>query len=84
MSESIFGTSDDSIAGSIGVGVCRVAGGLHKAAEGAGCTARKAHDGVGEIREVIRAQPISAALAVFALGYLFGRLGTLILGSQRG
>lgn len=34
--------------------------------------------GVGEVREVIRAQPIAAALAVFALGYLFGRPGSLI------
>ena len=28
--------------------------------------------------EPIRAQPITAALVVFALGYLFGRLGSLI------
>jgi hypothetical protein len=27
---------------------------------------------------VIRAQPITAALIVFTLGYLFGRLGALI------
>jgi hypothetical protein len=30
------------------------------------------------VRDVIRAQPITAALVVFALGYLFGRLGSLI------
>jgi hypothetical protein len=43
-----------------------------------------AHDGIGEVREVIRAQPITAALMVFALGYLFGRLGALIpSGSSR-
>ena len=36
------------------------------------------NDGVGEVRAVIRAQPITAALVVFALGYLFGRLGALI------
>jgi hypothetical protein len=36
------------------------------------------------VREVIRAQPITAALVVFALGYLFGRLGSLIpTGSRR-
>jgi hypothetical protein len=34
--------------------------------------------GVGEVREVIRAQPIAAALVVLALGYVFGRLGSLI------
>ena len=34
--------------------------------------------GIAEVREVIRAQPITAALIVFALGYLFGRLGSLI------
>ena len=34
--------------------------------------------GVGEVRGMIRAQPIAAALVVFALGYLFGRLGSLI------
>jgi len=27
---------------------------------------------------VIRAQPIASALVVFALGYIFGRLGSLI------
>ena len=32
----------------------------------------------GEVRDAIRAQPITAALVVFALGYLFGRLGALI------
>lgn len=55
-----------------------VAGGLHAAAEQierAGC---HAHGGVTEVRDVIRAQPITAALVVFALGYLFGRLGSLI------
>ena len=36
------------------------------------------HDAIGEVREVIRAQPITAALMVFALGYLFDRLGALI------
>ena len=37
-----------------------------------------AKSGVGEVRDVIRAQPITAALIVFTLGYLFGRLGALI------
>jgi hypothetical protein len=38
---------------------------------------------VGEVRSAIRAQPISAALVVFALGYLFGRLGALIPAARR-
>ena len=39
--------------------------------------------GVTEIREVIRAQPITAALFMFAVGYLFGRLGSLIPSDAR-
>jgi hypothetical protein len=39
---------------------------------------RAAPGGVGEVREVIRAQPIASMLVVFALGYLLGRLGSLI------
>jgi hypothetical protein len=38
----------------------------------------KTQNGVTEVRDVIRAQPITAALVVFALGYIFGRLGSLI------
>ena len=34
--------------------------------------------GVQEVRAVIRAQPIAAALVVLTLGYFFGRLGSLI------
>ena len=33
---------------------------------------------VGGVRAVIRGQPIASALVVFGLGYLFGRLGSLI------
>ena len=51
-----------------------VEGGIQDAAEevkrvacGVGC-------GVREARDVIRAQPITAALVVFALGYFFGRI----------
>lgn len=56
----------------------RVAGGMQAAVDQAGQVAYRTHDGIGEVREVIRAQPITAALLVFALGYLFGRLGSLI------
>ncbi len=74
MSDSVSGGIGESVVGS----VQRVAGGVQSVAEQAGHAACRAHDGVGEVREVIRAQPITAALIVFALGYLFGRLGALI------
>ena len=74
MSDSVAGSMQDSIGGA----ARRVAGGVHNVVEQAGDVACRAHDGVGEVREVIRAQPITAALVVFALGYLFGRLGSLI------
>jgi hypothetical protein len=45
---------------------------------GPNAVASREHDAIGEVREVIRAQPIAAALMVFALGYIFGRLGALI------
>jgi len=80
MSQSISGANGSSISG----GMQRVAGGMHDAVEAAGQAVSKTHDGVGEVREVIRAQPITAALIVFALGYLFGRLGSLIPSIRRG
>ena len=73
MSDSVSGGMGDSIGGA----AQRIAGGVHNAAEQVGHVACRAHNGVGEVREVIRAQPITAALVVFALGYLFGRLGSL-------
>ena len=74
MSDSVSGCMGDSVSGA----AQRIAGGVQNAAEQAGHAACRAHAGVGEVREVIRAQPITAALVVFALGYLFGRLGALI------
>ena len=55
-----------------------VADGLQKASSRVQHAASRTQGGVTEIREVIRAQPITAALLIFALGYLFGRLGSLI------
>ncbi len=74
MSDSVSGGLQDSVSGA----ARRVAGGMQTAVEQAGQVACRTHDGVGEVREVIRAQPITAALVVFALGYLFGRLGAMI------
>jgi hypothetical protein len=74
MSDSVTGGMQDSIGGA----AQRIAGGMQNAAGQVEHAACRAHDGVGEVRAVIRAQPITAALVVFALGYLFGRLGSLI------
>jgi hypothetical protein len=55
-----------------------VADGVQDAAGKAQRAVCAARGGVGEVRDVIRAQPITAALVIFTLGYLFGRLGALI------
>jgi hypothetical protein len=74
MSDSVSGDVQSSVSGA----AQRVGGAMSTAAQQAGRVACHAHDGIGEVREVIRAQPITAALIVFTLGYLFGRLGALI------
>ena len=53
-------------------------GGIQDAASQVHRVACRTGRGVGEVRDVIRAQPIAAALVVLALGYVFGRLGSLI------
>jgi hypothetical protein len=79
MSDSVSGGLGESVGGA----VQRVAGGVHTAADTAAGVVCRAEGGVSEVRSVIRAQPISAALVVFALGYLFGRLGALIPAVRR-
>jgi len=74
MSDSVGGGVHDAV----GSTVQRVSGGVHTAVNGVAEAACRAEGGVSEVRSVIRAQPISAALVVFALGYLFGRLGALL------
>jgi hypothetical protein len=74
MSDSVGGGVQDSTGGA----AQRVAGGVQHAADNVQHAVCTAQSGVTEVREVIRAQPITAALVVFALGYLFGRLGSLI------
>ncbi len=73
-------TSDpDEAQASIGRGGEKsIAGGIQEAAAQVQHAASRAQIGVIEIQEAIRAQPITAALIVFALGYLVGRLGALI------
>ena len=53
-------------------------GGIQDAANQVQRVACRTGRGVGEVRAVIRAQPIAAALVVLALGYVFGRIGSLI------
>ena len=74
MSDSVDGGISDSIVGA----AQRVAGGVQNAADQVQHAVCKTQNGVTEVRDVIRAQPITAALVVFALGYIFGRLGSLI------
>jgi hypothetical protein len=61
-----------------------VAGGIEHAAGRVRVGAAHARDGIGEVRAVIRAQPITAALFVFALGYIVGRLGSFLPSGRRG
>jgi hypothetical protein len=74
MSDSVGGGVPDSIPEA----AQRVAPGIQQASDQAQHAAGMAQSGVGGVREVIRAQPITSALIVFALGYLLGRLGSLI------
>jgi hypothetical protein len=75
-------STNDTVAGGalalIGAAARGVAGGLQEAASRARHAASRTQGGVAEIREVIRAHPITAALLGFALGYLFGRFGSRI------
>ncbi len=73
---------NDTVAGetqaSIEAAARSVAGGLQEAASRVQHAASQTQDRVTESRKVIRAQPITAALCLFALGYLFGRLGSFL------
>jgi hypothetical protein len=60
-----------------------VTGGVQNAASRVREGAAHTRDGVGEVRAVIRAQPITAGLLIFAFGYIVGRLGTLVPGGHR-
>ena len=69
MSDSVGGGIQDSIRGAaqgVADGVQDAADQVQRAVCGAAC-------GIGEVRAAIRAQPITAALVVFALGYLLDR-----------
>lgn len=68
MSESV----GDGVQGSVEGPAKRVAGGVQEAADQVQRAVCRAACGIGEVRAVIRAQPITAALIVFGLGYLPG------------
>lgn len=74
MSDSISGGMQEPAAPPIQ----RVAGGAQGGAEQVAQATPCGPDALAEVRGVIRAQPITAALIVFFFGYLFGRLGSLI------
>jgi len=80
-------STNDTVAGeaqaSIGAAARSVAGGLQEAASRVQHAASRTQAHITESRKVIRAQPITAALCIFALGYLFGRLGSLRLSGGR-
>jgi hypothetical protein len=68
MSDSVGGGIQDSVEGT----AKRVAGGAQEAADQVQRAVCGAACGVGEVRAAIRAQPITAALIIFGLGYLLG------------
>ena len=74
MSDSVGGSIQDPVVGA----TRRVAGGIQQAADQVQHTVCRTQGGVAEVRDAIRGQPITAALVVFALGYIFGRLGSMI------
>ncbi len=80
-------STNDTVAGeaqaSIGAAARSVAAGLQKAARRVQHAASRTEGYITESRKVIRTQPITAALCIFALGYLFGRLGSLRLSGGR-
>ena len=73
---------NDTVAGraqaSIGATARNVAGSVQEATSQVLHTASGAQGGATEMREMIRAQPLTAALLMFAFGYFLGRLGSLI------
>jgi hypothetical protein len=70
MSDSVGGGIQDTISGA----AQGVAGGIQGATDNVQRAVCGAACGAGEVRDVIRTQPITAVLVVFGLGYLLGSL----------
>lgn len=68
MSDSVSGGIQDSTEGA----AKRVASGVQEAADQVQRAVCGAACGVGEVRAAIRAQPITAAIIIFGLGYIVG------------
>jgi hypothetical protein len=62
----------------------RVAGGISDAAGQARQAAYQASDGIGDLRRVIRAQPLTIGFLAIGVGYLLGHLSSWSLGGRRG
>ena len=60
--------------------VRRVAGGVSDAVGQATVAARQAGDGIGELRKVIRGQPLTMGFLAIGIGYLLGHLSSRSLG----
>lgn len=59
--------------------VRRVAGGVSDAVGQATVAARQAGDGIGELRKVIRGQPLTMGFLAIGIGYLLGHLSSRTL-----
>ena len=76
MTEQMDGVRDDAIEST----VRRVAGGVSDAVGQARVAARQAGDGIGDLRTVIRGQPLTMGFLAIGIGYLLGHLSTRSLG----
>jgi hypothetical protein len=76
MIEPIERTRDDSIEST----VRRVAGGVSDAVGQAKVAAYQAGDGIGELRKVIRGQPLTMGFLAIGIGYLLGHLSSRSIG----
>ncbi len=80
---------NDSIPGSLGEAdpadsvegtIRRVAGGVSDAVGQARQAAYQAGDGIGDLRRVIRGQPLTMAFLAIGIGYLLGHLSSRSIG----
>ncbi len=76
MSEPIEDTTGEAIETTIR----RVAGGVGDAVTQAKQAASQAGDGIGDLRRVIRGQPLTMGFLAIGIGYLLGHLSTRSLG----
>jgi hypothetical protein len=74
---------DDETGSSLKTTVKHVADGLTDAATRVRDVASRTRRGTVEVRETIRSQPIMAGVAIFVLGYIVGRIGTLFSSPER-